>query len=190
MKEYIGRNSKSDYAKTRIYTWICYTIYSLLGVVLMTFLLTITIMRLIKYDDLVIIFWILVIVLGFLELFIVAAFVTSFVLVIKFIKEMLYYKKLKLTNVSEIVIPFDTKLWLTAPKDTFHPMSFRMVVDGEERFFKSAIIFTNSSSYYKLPKFKMPEVLMSKNYIKNYAIVGYDPINDEGIVINFRIPNE
>ncbi len=185
---YIGPNSKTEYAKTRIKTSICWIIYTILLNIPTFFILYLCIYFLFNaskhnLNNYMIFFAIGSFIFLFLFGILLTATITNICLIIKNNKEINYYNNNHLIYITEMLIPFDTKLWLTAPKDTFHPMSLKMEINGEIRSFKTAIIFTNSSTYFKLPKFKMPEILMSKNFIKGYAIVGYDPRLDEVVVI-------
>ncbi len=185
---YIGPNSKTEYAKTRIKTSICWIIYSILLNIPSGFIFYLCVYYLIHASNLgltnyFVFYWIGTFIFLFVFGILFGITITNISLIIKNILTIKYYKTNYLTNITEILIPFDSKLWLTAPKDTFHPMNLKMEINGEIRSFKTAIIFTNSSTYFKFPKFKMPEILMSKNYIKGYALVGYDSKIDEAVVI-------
>jgi hypothetical protein len=106
----------------------------------------------------------------------------------KSIKIIRHYKKNPLCEIKRIMIPYDYKLWLTAPINTFLPMSFKLNEEDETHI--TGKLFTNCSKYNYFPKFKTPQILLAKNYIKNYAIIGYDSIKDEYIIIGFERPNE
>lgn len=118
---------------------------------------------------------------------IVTAFVfivAKIILIIKNKRIIDYYKNNELINVCKIMINYDYKLWLTAVKDTFHPMSFNMLINDNIETYKTGIYFTNSERYNKIFKFKMPKALIARSYINSYAIVGYDRYNNEMIIID------
>lgn len=189
MDNYKGTNSKTEFAKVRIKSNICNILYVFL---LLSILITIMILILNKIIDgykvdsntttdkaiLIVIDIILLFINGGLIGLIIILIIHSLI----HFKTLKYYKNVELIDVHLQMIPYDYKLWLTAPKDTYHAIS----IDYNGNHYKTAIIFTNSDKYYGFPKFKMPEVLMAKNYIKNYGLVGYDKNKDEIIIINFK----
>ena len=75
----------------------------------------------------------------------------------------------------------------------FCRLSFRFFAQGTKferqshpvEYIETGIVFTNSEKYYGFPKFKMPEILISKNYVKNWALVGFDINNNEVVVIKY-----
>ncbi len=193
MEEYIGKNSKTEYAKTRINVAIMNIIYILTLMAGLLVGLTFTIIAIVDYykgSDSKIFFVAFMFVLAVFILFFVGlltvVFTTNAGIIIKYRGIIKYYKTNKLINVTKMMIPYDYKLWLVAPKDTFHAMSIDFMVDGEKKSNKTSIIFTNSVTYYGFPKFRMPDVLVSKNYVKNWALVGYDEKNKEVVVINYQ----
>ena len=195
--EYIGKNSKTEYARIKNKGYVCYLIYLFIACILLSLAIYYLINNIIgfkvtnRFDGFELFFyWFLLITILITLGWSITGIVVFSTSIKKNINLIKYYNTTKLTNVKEIMINYDYKLWLTAPKDTFHPQNFNLVINEEKRLFKTAIIFTNSSKYNTFPKFNMPPVLMAKNYINNYALVGYDEKNDEGIIIDFRVRRE
>jgi len=193
MEEYIGINTKTEYSKTRIKVALFNIIYLFLLLGLLITGITFTIMGIVNYykDDKNIIFLVaFLFVLSAVQLFfsvlIIIALVSNFGIIIKFKNIIKYYNENKLINVKKMMIPYDYKLWLVAAKNTFHPMSMKFIVDGDEVTCKTAMIFTNNENYYGFPKLKMPKVLVAKNYVTNWAYVGYDEENKEVVVIRYE----
>ena len=193
MEDYIGKNSKTEYSKTRIKVALMNIIYLSLLIIGLIVGLIFTIIAIVDYykgSDKKIFYVAFMFVLSVLLLFFIGllsvVYITNIGIIIKNKRIITYYKNNKLINVKKMMIPYDYKLWLVAAKDTFHAMSIKLSIGNEEDSYKTAIIFTNSDKYYGFPKFKMPDVLISKNYVKNWAIVGYDEVNKEVVVIRYE----
>ena len=197
MDEYIGTNTKSLYSKIRINKSIFNIVYLFIFLSLLILGLVFDIIGLINYYInnnafvfLLAIYYILAIVILFFIGMNIITIIGNIHIIINNYKTIKYYNNNKLINVKKMMIPYDYKLWLVAPKDTFHAMSIDFIVDGEMKSNKTSIIFTNSNTYYKFPKFKMPEELISKNYVNNWALVGYDELNKEVVVIGYVKENK
>lgn len=177
--------ARALYSKTRINVAICNIVYAAIGLCLLLaldiFLISLIVNLMKNNVGAVVLLSILAFVLLILSGLLIAAIVANVGIIIKNKMIVNYYKNVKLTDVKKIKINYDSKLWLTAAKNSFHPQSF--IIDGNE--YKTAIIFTNSSSYYGFPKFKMPDVLQAKNYINYFAEIGYDENKKEYVVINY-----
>lgn len=178
--------ARALYSKTRINVAICNIAYASIVFSLLLSLDIYLISLVIHFSKInnigpVILLSILAFVFLFLCSLLIAAIAANIGIIIKNKAIIKYYNNINLSNIKRIRINYDSKLWLTAAKNSFHPQSF--IVDAEE--YKTGIIFTNSSSYYGFPKFKMPEALKAKNYINYFAEIGYDENKKEYVVIKF-----
>lgn len=178
--------ARALYSKTRINVAICNIIYSLIALASIVALDVLLIKLIFDFFNdnntgPVILISIIVFVLLMLTGLLIAAISANAGIIIKHKRIINYYKNIKLTNIKRIKLNYDSKLWLTAAKNTFHPQSFTL--DSKE--YKTAIIFTNSSSYYGFPRFRMPDVLLAKNYINYYAEIGYDEVAKEFVIIRY-----
>lgn len=179
--KYRGRNSKTEYANVMVKKELSIVVYLMFGICLLLLLFIPSINQINKDNQYKIIFYIVAAFSGYLILNFLGFIIGYFVRIIRNIKLISFYKKNDLINVYETIIDYDYKLWQTAAINSYHPMSFKKALDNQ--VVKTAIIFTNHSHFGIFPKFKMPEVLRAKNYINNYALVGYDSKNCEWIII-------
>lgn len=179
--KYTGKNTKTEYLYVMLVSNILSLIYAILLTALLVFLTIISIKACFNTDILTIMIM-LSAVLIVLSGLIIAFDVIKVISIIKYSKERKYYKNVELEIIKEEVLFYDYKLWLTAVKDSYHPMA----ITHNDNTYKTGIIFTNSEKFYIFPKFKMPASLIARNYVKNKAIVGYDKNKDEYIIINFK----
>lgn len=178
--------AKSWYSKTRIRVAVCNIIYLAICLWILLSLdiwLISIIINMINKNSVgpLIIISLLACIILFIIGVIIVAIVTNGGIIIKNKLIINYYKNIKFSDIKKLKINYDSKLWLTAAKNSFHAQSF--TIDNNE--YKTAIVFTNSSKYYGFPKFKMPSVLLAKNYINNYAVIGYDELKREYVVIGY-----
>lgn len=113
----------------------------------------------------------------------VALIVYFLYIMVKEYKKINYYKEPRFSYLEEREIEYDYKLWQTAPKHSFHSQAIKMTIDGEERLFKTPIIFTNSK---KIGFFKIPLILQSHSYVRGKALLGYDPDKNEAVIIEIN----
>ena len=59
-------------------------------------------------------------------------------------------------------------------------MAITLEIDGEERIFKTPIIFTNSK---RIGLFKIPLILQSHSYVRNKCEIGYDANREEAVIL-------
>lgn len=186
MQGYIGENTKTKYLHVinRI------NIFHILYLILLEITLSSFIFLLIKYgisnDNIFLnnMSYILIFILMIIFLISIVFIVAKLIIIIRNHKIIKYYLSNELTNIQVVMINYDYKLWLTAPKDTFHPMSFNINKNDKIETYKTGIYFTNSEKYNHILKFKMPKSLIARSYINYYANVGYDDKHQEMIIID------
>lgn len=192
---YSGVNSVTEYLGIKKRTLINIIVWAFLGLILFLVLFIFLMIAVIdsiqgKYDTifghtLAIGIFIVSAAVMFVLCALACALIISEIIRIKRTNSLIKtYMSIEITNVAKVLIDYDTKQWLTAPKDTYHPLAFHLDVDGERLNLKTQAIFTNSSTYCRIPRHKMPEILKNKNYINNYALVGYYAAKKEGIIIS------
>lgn len=185
MEEYIGENSKTKYLKVINRLNLFHIIY----LAIINMLIACIVILLLKYgiNSIVVFFkyisYILCAILAFVFFVLLVFIIAKLVIIVKNLKLIRYYKSNPLINVRKIMINYDYKLWLTAVKDSFHPISFIITDNDKAVTYKTGIYFTNSEKYNKIFKFKMPNILIARSYIDAYALIGYDTKNDEMIII-------
>lgn len=183
------KNTETEFAKTRIIRAFSFIIYSIIGIIPFSYLFKVLLKLIINkhqandsnylgllYTAIFFVFFIIGLLYTVIIIYLIKAD--------KSIKIIRYYKKNPLCESKRIMIPYDYKLWLTAPINTFLPMSFKLDEDDETHITDK--LFTNCSKYNFFPKFKTPQILLAKNYIKNYAIIGYDKSNDKHVIVGFQ----
>ena len=178
--------ARALYSKTRINVAICNIAYAVIGFSLLLAVDIYLISLVVHFSKInsigpVILLSILAFIILFLCGLLVAAIIANIGIIIKHKSIIKYYANANIIDIRRIKINYDSKLWLTAAKNSFHPQSF--IIDGNE--YKTGIVFTNSSTYYRIPKFKMPDVLQAKNYINYFAEIGYDENKKEYIIIKY-----
>ncbi|MGM9970363.1 MAG: hypothetical protein ACI35S_08215 [Anaeroplasma sp.] len=183
MENYKGKNSLTEFNKVIIKKYLINLLLLILLICLCYFLIMLLLKSYhINKNGVIYSFTIISLIFTFLFKNIFLVFIVIFIInIIKKIKINLYYKKNDLINIRRIMVDYDYKLWLTAVKDSFHPMSFHI----EEEFYKTDIIFTNSRKYYLFNLIKIPSLLNPNNYINNYAIIGFDEKNNKYIIIDY-----
>lgn len=183
VKEYLGENSKTLYAKVMIKKEITIITYLLLATAFLAMILFLSIKQAIINESFKIVFYVVSFLVGYIILNLIGFIIAYVVRVIKNFILIKGYKIKPLINVMEVIIDYDYKLWQTAAINSVHPLSFKLHDNNE--VIKTAIIFTNHSSYGLFPKFSMPNILRAKNYINHKALVGYDENHKEWIIIKY-----
>lgn len=183
VKEYLGENSKTLYAKVMIKKETTIITYLLLSTAFLAMILFLLIKQSINNESFKILFYVVSFLVGYVILNLIGFIVAYLVRVIKNISLIKAYKIKPLINVMEVIIDYDYKLWQTAAINSVHPLSFKLLDNNE--VIKTSIIFTNHSSFGLFPKFKMPDILRAKNYINHKALVGYDENKEEWIIIKY-----
>ncbi len=188
MKEYIGKSTKTQYLevvnKLNLFHIIYLSIADIFTAIFISLLIALGIkssINFIKYMS-----YILIAILLFIFILLIVFIVAKIAIILKNKRLIKYYMSNKLINVRRAMINYDYKLWLTAVKDSFHPMSLRINENDKAVVYKTGIYFTNSETYNKLFKFKMPKELIARSYIDVYALIGYDDVNNEMIIIEIE----
>lgn len=181
--QYIGKNSKTEYAFVKIKQEATMAIYLFLIDLILGVLFYLCLYQVILDSRIKVIFIVLSFLIGYIFLNILGFIIAWIVRIVRNIKVINYYKNNPLEIIQEVVINYDYKLWQTAAINSFHPMSFKSPMNFE--ITKTAIIFTNHSHFGIFPKFKMPDVLKAKNYIEHKALMGYDRKKTEWIIIDY-----
>lgn len=188
MKEYIGKSTKTQYLevinKLNLFHILYLSIADIFTAIFISLLIALGIkssINFIKYMS-----YILIAILLFIFILLIVFIVAKIAIILKNKRLIKYYMSNKLINVRRAMINYDYKLWLTAVKDSFHPMSFIIHENDKSVTYKTGIYFTNSETYNKLFKFKMPKELIARSYIDVYALIGYDDMNNEMIIIEIE----
>jgi len=190
-------NTKTLYAKLKKKEYLSNIIYLTIGLIALILLVYWLITVHTKYlsDEKENTFKITIIIIAyFLSFFTLLVIFMGYFFNIHFLKGHLktikYYKENELTNIKELIVDYDAKQWLTAPKDTYHSLTFKYRLNDEEEIkVVTDNIFTNSTFHYIFPRFLIPEELQAKNYITNIALAGYDNKKEEVVLIGFRKRN-
>lgn len=183
MNNYIGKNSRTEFEGVKIKVEATKSIYLfLIACILISISILLFNRNLSGHGKTA--SNVLGLVIVYIAMNIIGFIIAYIIRIIRSKRVVKYYNNISLDHVCEILINYDYKLWQTAANKSFHPMSFKSPLTNEN--VKTAIIFTNHSSFGLLPKFKMPEVLQAKNYINNNALVGYDKEHDEWVVIKYK----
>ena len=188
------KNTITEFAKIQITKAITYIVYSIIGLIPFIYAFKILLKTIInKYDvnnlSYIGLLYILIFVTFFTIGLLMAVIIIYLIKAIKNQNIITYYKKNKIEVTTKLMIPYDYKLWLTAPKNTYHPISFKLKSDDDETHITDKI-FTNCDKYNYFPKFKTPQCLLARNYVKNYAVIGYDKNKNEYLIIGFEKPIE
>lgn len=191
MEQYVGENSKTKYLSVVNKIYLFHIMYMLVANIFILICLSLLFIfgishniNFIKYMS-----YILIAIFIFLFVLLIVFITAKAIIITKNKKKIDFYKSNKLINIKKLMINYDYKLWLTAPKDTYHPLSFNLTENKNIVSYKTGIYFTNNEEYKKIFKIKIPKVLIARTYINNYAIIGYDEANDEMIIIDFEKGN-
>lgn len=185
MKEYIGKSTKTKYLevmnKLNVFHILYLSIANILTFIFIILLISFGIkanINFFKYMS-----YIFIAILLFIFILIIVFITAKITIILKNNRLIKYYMNNKLINIRRVMVNYDYKLWLTAVKDSFHPMSLTINENEKSVVYKTGIYFTNSDTYNKLFKFKMPKELIARSYIDAYALIGYDEANSEMIII-------
>lgn len=126
-------------------------------------------------------FFTVIIVFITLGVFIFALLIYLIYVMIREYRVIRYYRVPRFTNIERKEIDYDYKLWQTASKNTFHSQAITLNIDGEEKVFKTRIIFTNSK---RIGFFKIPAILQSHSYVRGKCEIGYDPNRNEAVILS------
>ena len=185
MDTYTGENTRTMHAKIMIKSIIFNLLYSFIGLSISGPIFGWLISLIINKSHMMV----LVIIMTAILMIIVSSFLLIFILniifLVKYISIVVYYKNNPLNNIKEVIIEYDYKKWLNAPKKTFLSMSLYIKEDDKEVYYDAGRCFTNNDTYYKFPKFKIPKELIPKNYTEAYTIVGFDS-NGNAVVIGYK----
>lgn len=188
MEQYIGENTKTKYLqvinKINLFHIIYLNVVNMLVTIITILLFGYGIKNNIKFIEYM--SYILIAIFIFLYILLLVFIIAKIIIIVKNNMLIKYYKSVPLTKIKRVMINYDYKLWLTAVKDTFHPMSFNINADNKSITYKTGIYFTNSERYNKIFKFIMPKVLIARSYIDVYALIGYDELYDEMIIIDIE----
>ncbi|MBQ9124867.1 MAG: hypothetical protein IJY14_04160 [Acholeplasmatales bacterium] len=185
MDTYIGENTRTMHAKIMVKSELFTILYTFIGLLISTPIFGWFISLIINKSDMIVL-----IILGMVLILLLLStclllFIINIIFLIKYIKIIVYYKHNRLINIKEVIIEYDYKKWLNAPKKTFLSMGLYIKDDEKEVYYDAGRCFTNNDTYYKLPKFKIPKELIPKNYTEAYTIVGFDP-NGNAVVIGYK----
>ena len=186
-----SQNSITEYATYRIKKCSLDSLFAFIGILLVLFINMESIYHIewinigkieTEYKKFFNAFFYTVLVLGIAINVLLLALIAYFIFVmIKEYKKIEYYKEPRFLFFEEREIEYDYKLWQTASKNTFHSQAIKLTIDGEEKLFKTPIIFTNSK---RIAFFSIPKVLQSHSYVRGVALIGYDPQKNDAVIID------
>ena len=147
-------NTITEFSKTRIKNAITYIIYSILCLIpfmfififLLESILTINTNQAVSFLGLL---YVLIFFVFFLIGLLVSIIIVYTIKIIRNAKTIHYYKNNKINIVNRIMIPYDYKLWLTAPKNTYHSISFKLTQDDDVTHITPKIFYLFIKFYNK-----------------------------------------
>lgn len=184
--EKISINANTIYSKYKIKKTILDLILTLilLSLVVISIVLVVNVMvnleRNEEYNFFYSFYLTIVIVLILFGIGVISLIIVLFIVLLKNINVLNYYKEARFTNRQQINFEFDYKLWQTASKHSFHSQVLRIKINGEIIERKSRVIYTN---HEKIGFFKIPIELQSHTFKKEKYVVAYDEFKDEIVVI-------
>lgn len=185
MNTYTGENTKTMHARIMIKTSLFTIFYSFLMLLFIIPILCWLIYLIASKSNFIVVAIVFLVIAFVVFITFILILILKLISLIRNIKILSYYKNNPLTNIQEILVEYDYKKWLNAPRKTFLSIGLYMNIDEKEKYYDAGRCFTNNTTYYLFPKFKIPKELIPKNYTEAYTIVGFDPKGD-AVIIGYK----